>query len=99
MCKLLQTPTLRGAKPTYYQQLGMIEWLEVPRQHFRLITGAAQKDVGKVVAGAKLKNRTSIRRYDGLRQPKMWLQVDVCSDPVQIQVNVDFLQESEEQVL
>ena len=32
----------------------MIEWLKVP-QHFRLITGAAQKDVGKVVAGAKLK--------------------------------------------
>ena len=46
--------TLRGAKTTYYQQLAMIEWLEVPI-NFRLITGAAQKDVGKVVAGAKLK--------------------------------------------
>ncbi len=98
MANSAKAKTLRGAKTTYYQQLGMSEWLEVP-QHFRLITGAAQKDVGKVVAGAKLKNRTSIRRYDGLRQPKMWLQVDVCSDPVQIQVNVDFLQESEEQVL
>ena len=45
---------MRGVKTTYYQQLAMIEWLEVP-VNFRLITGAAQKDVGKVVAGAKLK--------------------------------------------
>ena len=45
---------IRGPKTSYYQQLAMIEWLEVPA-NFRLLTGAAQKDVGKVVAGAKLK--------------------------------------------
>ena len=54
MANSAKAKTLRGAKTTYYQQLAMIEWLEVP-QKFRLITGAAQKDVGKVVAGAKLK--------------------------------------------
>ena len=32
----------------------MIIWLEVPKS-FRLITGAAQKDVGKITAGAKMK--------------------------------------------
>jgi hypothetical protein len=31
--------TLIGAKTTYYVQLAMIEWLEVP-QKFRVITGA-----------------------------------------------------------
>ena len=53
MANSAKTKTLRGAKTTYYAQRA-IEWLEVP-QHFRLITGAAQKDVGKVMAGAKLK--------------------------------------------
>ena len=35
-----------------YQQVGMIEWLEQPA-NLRLIIGAAQRDVGRVVAGAK----------------------------------------------
>ena len=48
------TRAARGAKTTWAQQLQMIIWLEVPK-NFRLITGAAQKDVGKMTAGAKMK--------------------------------------------
>ena len=44
----------RGPKTTWAQIIAMIEWLENP-VNFRLITGGAQKDVGSVVAGAKLK--------------------------------------------
>jgi hypothetical protein len=42
-----------GAKTSWYQSIAMIEWLEIPA-NFRLITGAAQKDVGRHLAGAKL---------------------------------------------
>ena len=50
----------RGGKTTWAQIQAMLEWLEVPN-NFRLITGAAQKDVGSVTAGAKLK------KVDGYR--------------------------------
>ena len=43
----------RGPKTIWAQIIAMIEWLENPVK-FRLTTGGAQKDVGSVVAGAKL---------------------------------------------
>jgi hypothetical protein len=39
----------------------MIVWLEVPK-NFRLITGATQKDVGKMTAGPKMK-KTDAHAY------------------------------------
>ena len=50
----------REVKTTCGQVSAMIEWLEVPT-NFRLITGAAQKDVKTVTAGAKLKKIDAYR--------------------------------------
>ena len=44
----------RGAKTSRSQQIAIIAWLEVEKNR-NLINGAAQQDVGKVTAGAKLK--------------------------------------------
>ena len=44
----------RGEKTTWAQADAMIEWLEIEK-NYRLITGAAAKDVGSVTAGAKVR--------------------------------------------
>ena len=83
----------RGPRTSYYQQLGMIEWLEQPA-NFRCCSTGCWKSCCRSEAD----ERSSLRRFDELCESKMFQQVDKRSSCVAIQVNDQGLQESENQI-